>query len=404
MQFKLPSLGPGVMVTAAFIGPGTVTACTLAGANYGYALLWALLFATLACIVFQEMSTRLGTVTQQGLGEFLHQVLRESPWKWPLIGLLFIALFGGNAAYQAGNLAGAALGAGVILDSAGANTWVTLGLAGTAAIILLLGKYQLIERLLLCLVALMSVAFLISFWATQPDFSALLTGLFKPTIVDGSLLTIIALIGTTVVPYNLFLHAAASKARWRGVVDLPSARADTIISISLGGLVAILIASTAAASMFAHTINVQSAADMAIQLEPLFGSAAKYMLGLGLLAAGLSSAITAPLATAFALTELSGQASDVRGTLFRTLCCLVLLIGTVFALAGIKPIKLILLAQFANGLLLPIIAGFLLYALNQRTLLGVHRNGVISNLLGVIILLITIGLGARSVFSVLGYI
>ena len=78
-------------MTAAFIGPGTVTACTLAGANFGYALLWALLFATLACIVFQEMSTRLGTVTQQGLGEFLHHALRDSAWKWPLLGLLFIA-------------------------------------------------------------------------------------------------------------------------------------------------------------------------------------------------------------------------------------------------------------------------------------------------------------------------
>ena len=141
-----------------------------------------------------------------------------------------------------------------------------------------------------------------------------------------------------------------------------------------------------------------------MQLEPLFGTAAKYMLGLGLLAAGLSSAITAPLATAYALTELSGRSSDVRSALFRGLSCLVLLIGTVFALAGIKPIKLILLAQFANGLLLPIIAAFLLYALNQRALLGAHRNGVLSNLLGALILLITIGLGARSILSVLGKI
>ncbi len=391
-------------MTAAFIGPGTVTACTLAGANYGYALLWALLFATLACIVFQEMSTRLGTVTQQGLGEFLRHVFRDSAWKWPLLGLLFIALFGGNSAYQAGNLAGAALGASVIFDTPSSNIGLTLGLAGTAAFVLLLGKYRLIERLLLTLVALMSVAFLTSFWATKPDFNALASGLFKPTIADGSLLTVIALIGTTVVPYNLFLHAAASKARWRGVDDLAAARADTIVSIGLGGLVAILIASTAAASMFAHAIHVQSAADMAMQLEPLFGSAAKYMLGLGLLAAGLSSAITAPLATAYALTELSGRSSDVRSALFRGLSCLVLLIGTVFALAGIKPIKLILLAQFANGLLLPIIAAFLLYALNQRALLGAHRNGVLSNLLGVLILLITIGLGARSILGVLGKI
>ena len=107
---KYRELGPGVLVAAAFIGPGTVTACTLAGANYGYALLWALLFATLATIILQEMSARLGTVTQQGLGETLVTELENSAFKWPLVGLLLFALYGGNAAYEAGNLAGGALG------------------------------------------------------------------------------------------------------------------------------------------------------------------------------------------------------------------------------------------------------------------------------------------------------
>ena len=87
---RLKNSGPGVLVTAAFIGPGTVTACTLAGANFGYALLWALLFATLATMALQEMSARLGVVTQKGLGEILAELLRASPWRWPLIGLVCI--------------------------------------------------------------------------------------------------------------------------------------------------------------------------------------------------------------------------------------------------------------------------------------------------------------------------
>ncbi|MCV6605401.1 MAG: divalent metal cation transporter, partial [Porticoccaceae bacterium] len=117
MLNKLRNLGPGVLVAAAFIGPGTVTACTVAGASFGYALLWALLFATLATIVLQEMSARLGTITQKGMGEVLLDGLRHSPFKWPLFGLILVALYAGNAAYEGGNLAGAALGIEAIFGS-----------------------------------------------------------------------------------------------------------------------------------------------------------------------------------------------------------------------------------------------------------------------------------------------
>ena len=96
---RLKDIGPGALVAAAFIGPGTVTACTLAGANYGYTLLWALLFATLATVILQEMSARLGLVTQKGLGENLIDLFSASVFKWPLFALIIVALYVGNAAY-----------------------------------------------------------------------------------------------------------------------------------------------------------------------------------------------------------------------------------------------------------------------------------------------------------------
>ena len=101
---RIKNVGPGALVAAAFIGPGTVTACTLAGANYGYVLLWALLFATMATIILQEMSARLGLVTQQGLADNLRTLLQNSVFKWPLFVLIIVALYAGNAAYEAGNL------------------------------------------------------------------------------------------------------------------------------------------------------------------------------------------------------------------------------------------------------------------------------------------------------------
>ena len=400
---RLNNLGPGVIVAAAFIGPGTVTACTLAGANYGYSLLWALLFATIATVILQEMSARLGTITQQGLGETLINELRGSTFKWPLIGLLLTALYGGNAAYEAGNLAGAALGIEAIAGSSPQVINISiLALAGFGILVLIQGSYKIIERILIALVMLMGIAFILTFWVVRPSISGMFVGTFQPGIPEGSLMTIIALIGTTVVPYNLFLHASAAKARWNGVKDLPAARADTVISIGLGGLLAILITSTAAASIYANALSVQNAADMAVQFEPLFGTWSKYLLGIGLFAAGLSSAVTAPMATGYALTELLQIDGGVKSPAFRLISVSILVIGATLALAGIKPLKLIVLAQFANGLLLPIVACYLMFALNRKSILGRHANGLAANSLGLIVVLFTAVLGARSIMLSFG--
>ncbi len=403
MLEKLKEIGPGALVAAAFVGPGTVTVCTLAGADFGYTLLWALVFATVATIVFQEMAGRLGAAAQCGLGQALRQTLRSSAWRWPLYALVMIALYAGNAAYEAGNLSGAALGAGAILGTGVSFEVTVIAIGVLAAVALVRGTYRQLERLLIGLVALMAIAFVGTFVVTRPDFIAMLRGLLVPRVPDGGLVMVLALIGTTVVPYNLFLHASAAKARWAGAGDLAVARTDTILSVGVGGLVSIFIVSTASASLFAQGLAARNAADMAIQLEPLFGPVAKYLLGVGLLAAGFSSALTAPLATAFAVTELTTGTDGARRLLvFRSVALSVLLIGCLFALSGVQPITIILSAQFANGLLLPIIAGFLLYTMNDRRLLGEHVNGRAANALGGLVFVVSIGLGSRLILGALG--
>jgi NRAMP (natural resistance-associated macrophage protein)-like metal ion transporter len=395
-------IGPGVLVTAAFVGPGTVTTSTLAGANFGYALIWVLVFATLATVVLQEMSARLGLVTGRGLGENLALLLDNSVLRWPLILLVGVALYLGNAAYEAGNLSGAALGIEAIV---GERAWVfeiaIAMIALLAGAILLTGSYPLIERALMLLVAMMVLSFFATFVFVGPDLGAMAAGLFRPSIPEGSLLTVLALIGTTIVPYNLFLHASAVRRKWSDPEHLSEVRADTAISIGIGGLIAILIVATAAASLFSAGLSVTNAADMAGQLEPLFGPFAKIMLGLGLFAAGLTSAITAPLATGYAVTEVIGWQREQTGRAFRLIALSVLLVGVGLSLAGVRPIEVILAAQFANGLLLPIIAGFLLYAMNQTELLKTHTNRWLANCAGGIVVLVTVGLGFRLIFNTL---
>ncbi len=396
------NFGPGVLVAAAFIGPGTVTACTLAGANFGFALIWALVFATISTIILQDMAARLGAGAELGLGEALMQSAPSPAVKWAAGGLVFAALLIGNCAYEGGNLAGGALGMQALLGDAspGQNTMVLL-LALIAGVALIIGRYQMLEKLLVGLVLIMSAAFIFSVIFTRPDLGALLGGLW-PRIPDGGTLTAIALIGTTIVPYNLFLHAAASRKKWPGAEATGEARKESAISIGLGGLVSIFILSTAATTLFKTGLEVSNAADMARAIEPAFGEAARYLIGIGLFAAGLTSAITAPMATAFALSEIIGGDEDRKSTLFRGTALFVVIVGAAISLTGIRPVEMILIAQYANGLLLPIMAAFLLYVMNRKSLLGAHANTLAANLAGSAIVLITLGLGLRSILRAAG--
>lgn len=393
--------GPGMMVSAAFIGPGTVTACTLAGANFGFALLWALIFATLTTIILQSFAIRIALVTRLGLAEAMLKTI-TSPVLRALAALLLIsALVLGNAAYEAGNMSGAALGLEAInggpLAFGIAPVIVTIALF--AAAMLVFSKPKWIENILIMLVILMSAAFLMTFLLIRPDLGAILRG-FVPAIPEGGLMTAIALIGTTIVPYNLFLHAASVRERW-DVEQLPEAQLDNSISIGIGGLVSMTILATAAASLFGSDKTIENAVDMAQQLTPLFGSLATVTLGAGLFAAGLTSAITAPLATGYIVQEIFRSSHSRRP--FQIGALIVIATGTLASLLGYRPVELIFVAQIANGLLLPIVAIFLLRLANNKRLLGAYANGLWANILGAVILLVTSALGFRLIARALGF-
>ena len=404
MANPFKKFGPGILVTAAFIGPGTVTTASIAGAQYGFSLLWALLFSVLATMLLQEMAARLGLVTRQGLAEALRDTYSES-WLGTAAILLVVAAIGfGNAAYEAGNITGAALGLQSI--SGIALHWWALAVGALSAALLASGIYKLIERLLIVLVLLMSVVFLLTLFMVKPPVDAMLSGLLVPSLPPGSLLTVMALIGTTVVPYNLFLQASAVQEKWPASLDtrtaLRESRFDTGLSIGLGGLITLAIMSTSAAAFFGGEGNF-SAASMARQLEPLLGTNARYFFAAGLFAAGLSSAVTAPLAAAYAVCGALGWSRDMRATRFRLVWIAVLLSGTVFAAVGTKPLTAILFAQAANGFLLPIAAGFLLLVMNRRQLLGDYVNHSLVNLLGGLVVLVTVALGLLKILRVFGF-
>ncbi|MGD8867740.1 MAG: Nramp family divalent metal transporter [Gemmatimonadales bacterium] len=398
MRLRDFRLGPGVVVAAAFIGPGTITTATVAGVDYGLALVWALVFAVVATLVLQEMSVRLGLVGQMGLGEAMRRRFGGGLGRVLSAALVIGAILVGNAAYETGNLLGGALGLEDLLGGGG-RLWGPL--LGTSAFALLwLGRYRWVERVLVGMVAVMGAVFLATAIAARPDLSQLASGLVPGGLRDqAAMLTALGLVGTTVVPYNLFLHASAVRERWRDAADLDAARADTLASVSAGGVISIAVLVTAAA--LPATLHVTSAADMARALEPLLGRWAGAFFACGLLAAGLSSAITAPLAAAYATCGVMGWDADLRSTSARWVWATVLGVGVAFSALALQPIPAILFAQAANGLLLPIVAVFLLYAANDRSLLGSRANGWKSNLLGASMVLVAAALGLRSLLRAL---
>lgn len=386
-------LGPGALIAAAFIGPGTVTSATLAGAGYGLTLLWTLLFATIATIILQEMAARLGLVTGAGLGTALRAVRGPAWLGATLATLAAVAVVSGAAAYEAGNLTGAALGlesvTGVPLRG-----WIGAGTV-LAALLLWFGRYRLLERVLAGCVAVMGIVFVVTAVMVAPRLGSVLTGVMMPRVPTGADLTALALIGTTIVPYNLFLHAATVRERWSDPRDLPVVRLDLVIAIALGGLVSGAVVVTASVAL--NGADVRSAADMARQLTPLLGTRAGQAFALGYSAAGISSAITAPLAAAYTVMDASGHGRRIRSPLARIVWVGCIAVGSVTALSSVRPVPLIVLAQVINGLILPVVAVVLLIAMNDPKRLGIHVNGWRANLIGGAVVLLCLVLGLRAV-------
>ncbi|MGK7390338.1 MAG: Nramp family divalent metal transporter [Candidatus Cyclobacteriaceae bacterium M2_1C_046] len=399
MLQKLKSIGPAVLVTSAFIGPGTVTICSIAGNRFGYTLLWALIFSIIATIVLQEMCARLGVISQQGLGKSIRDLITNKTVNILVSILIFSAIIVGNGAYEAGNISGAALGMVAIFIGIEPSL-IILSIGLIAAIILFSGSYKVVEKMMIILVVVMSVVFLVTAIYVKPDLSAMLKGSFIPTFPEGSTLIIVGLIGTTVVPYNLFLHTSSAATKWKKESEIPEARFDTIVSIIIGGLISLAIIVTSAAAMGTGTLS--SAADLAIQLEPLLGTWAGTFISIGLFAAGISSAITAPLAAGYAASGIFGFKPELKRIEFRMVSGLILVIGLIFSISGLKPVEVIQFAQIANGILLPFVAIFLVWIMNNKPLLGEFVNSKLQNIFGILVIIITIILGVKSIFSATG--
>ena len=396
-------LGPGLLVTAAFIGPGTITTASVAGANFGFALIWTLLFSVIATILLQSMAARLGVATGKDLAQALRANIQTPLFKSLAIFLVISAIGVGSAAYEAGNLSGASMGLIGIFPNVNPQIWTPL-IAFLSAGLLYSGKHKVVENALIVLVILMSLVFISTLIMASPSLGDILSG-FTPSLPEGSITTVLALVGTTIVPYNLFLHSGVLAAKHDSKSDLQKVikqiNVDTGLSITLGGVITLAILSTASVAFYGTNAGQISAANMAVQLEPLLGDAAHYFFAIGLFAAGLTSAITAPLAGAYAVCGMLGWSNDMASTRFKSVAIIILLFGGAVASLGLDPVAVIIFAQAANGLLLPVITIYLVWLVNQKSVMGKFTNSFILNLVTLPVLMLIFGLSSYKLIGLI---
>ncbi len=400
---RVKEVGPGAMVAASIVGPGTVTTCTITGASYGYTLLWTMLFSTLSVLVLQNMATRVGIVSKKGLGEAERSIYKDKKVHIFLAFIFVTAAIVGNTAFETSNLTGATLGMEAIFPNVGRNVWILiLGIGG--AILLFIGNFSYVEKFLTALVGLMGVLFFITAVAIRPDWGEVIKSLFIPRIpkVDRAWYVLTGLIGTTISPFTVFLQSSSAAKKWGDREDKQDAIAtswvDSIISLGMVFIISSSIVICAAAAFYGTGIEITNGKVMAESLTPILGNWATVVFGLGLWAAGFSSALTAPLSAAFPICGILGWGENVKGTKFRIIMAIVLGFG-VFAgcFMGASPTEIILFAQVANAFVIPLNAILLVSICNNKTFMGGFTNKKAFNVFGAIIICITLAIAVRNI-------
>lgn len=389
------NIGPGAMVTAAFIGPGTITTCIKTGADDGFSLLWVVLFSTISLVFIQEMAARLGVITQKGLGENIREKMTNPLLKWFSVILVVCAILLGNTAFEVGNITGSAIGITMIVPDGNVSLLIP-AISFIAMLFIITGSYRKIESFLVGVVFMMALLFLfLSLWFCD-DYEGIVEGLLHPSLGKHGWMTVMGLTGTTIGPYSLFLHASAASQKWHTKEDYRKSKMETILSICLGGLISMCIVIVSAACLHDKAMSIDSVSDFALASSSIWGSYFNWIMGVGLFLAGFSSVITAALGASFAIRGVMGYSDNPHVWPFKLLCLGVILGGAIIAIYFSRnAISLILLAQVLNALLLPLVIILVLYCMYKET--GRARFYTVNYVLVGLAFLLTLCMGCYNV-------
>jgi Mn2+/Fe2+ NRAMP family transporter len=372
-------LGPGMITANAGNDAGGIATFASVGADFGYSLLWLLIPITISLGIVQEMCARMGAVTGKGLADLIRERFGV---RWTA--LIMLALLIANAGVTVSEFVGIAAASELF----GASHYVSVPLAAILVWFLIVkGSYKKVERVFL-LMSLVFLGYIVSAFLSRPDWTAVAVGMIRPEfkLEYAFIFTFVAVIGTTISPYmQVYVQSSVVE---KGVTpdDYSKTRLDVWVGTIFAILIVFFIIVSTAATLHKSGIQITSAADAAHALRPLAGRYAQTLFGLGLFGASMLAAGVLPLATAYSISEALGFEKGVsrsfrEAPIFLGTFTFLVAVGALIAIVPNLPlIRVLLVTQVINGLLLPIVLFAVLRLVNDREVMGRYVNGPIYNI------------------------
>ena len=394
-------LGPGIITANVDNDAGGIATYSIAGAHFGYSLLWTLIPITLALIVVQEMSARLGAITGKGLGELIRENYGLRSTFYLLVALLVTDI---------GNTVAEFAGWAAALEIFGIPRWVSVPIGAFVVWwIVVKGNYKTVEKIFL-IACSVYLTYIVSALFAKPVWKDVLKQTFHPRIESSAawVLMIIGIVGTTIAPWMQFYLQSSIVEKRIGPEEYRLSRWDVIVGCILTDVVAFFIIVACGATLFPAGIRIEGAEQAALALRPLAGKWAGTLFAFGLANASLFAASILPLATAYSICEGLGFEAGVdkswsEAPQFNALYTGMILIGAgIILIPGVPLFPVLFLSQVLNGLLLPFVLVFMCLLINRVDLMGDYVNGRTWNWIAwgtcAIMILLTIGLVVTTIW------
>jgi NRAMP (natural resistance-associated macrophage protein)-like metal ion transporter len=396
----LAILGPGIITANVDNDAGGITTYSLAGAKFGYSLLWLMIPTTIALVVIQEMCARMGAVTGKGLSDLIRETFGVKVTFYVMIALLLTNM--GNSISEFAGIAAS-------LEIFGISKYLSVPVASVLIWFLIVkGSLKVVERIFL-VACLVYIAYPIAAFMAHPPWPEILKATVVPDFRPNSeyMMMMIGVVGTTIAPWMQFYQQSAVVEKRITVDQYAFTRLDVVIGCILAIVVASFIVVACAASIHVQGLKVETAADAAMALKPLLGKHATALFAFGLCNASLFAACILPLSTAFYICEGMGWESGVNHNFrqapqFFWLFTIIIAISALIILIPNAPlITIMYFSQVVNGAVLPFVLIFMLWLINNRRIMGSYVNGPVFNVIAWVTVVIMIVLTLLMTFDVL---
>lgn len=394
----LSIMGPGIITANVDNDAGGITTYSVAGAHYGYSLIWSFIPIIIILVIIQEMCSRMAVVTGKGLADLIREEFGVKVTFYAMTVLIFSNLF--NAISEFAGIAASA-------ELFGISKYVLVPICAIFVWWLIVkGTYKSVEKVFLA-ACVFYVSYIISGFLSKPDWNEVLKSSIKPEFRfdKAYLVMLMGVIGTTIAPWMQFYQQASVVEKEIKLKDYKYSKIDVIVGAFVVNIVAIFIVIVCADTLFKHGIRIETAKDAALALKPLAGQYCFYLFAFGLLNASIFSACILPLSTAYSVCEGMGWEVGVNRRFkeapqFYTLYTSIIIIGAaVILMPGVKLIPIMLLSQATNGLLLPLVLVFMLLLVNNKRLMGSYVNSSIYNFFSVLTIVGMIALSITLMFA-----